>query len=374
MHANYPTMAMFGARSEWRYHDWTKHEPSVSAKPKSGHRKAASLMLNAAKTYRDFESWCRRSAHVVNIDIENVEALFCMAEALQGEKRLIKLNQGEVSAEEVLRQIKIWLWDMYRPYPPHDSPYRFAKAPYKKLIAELQQYEVTVLTTNYDVLFEIAAWEMKWKCWYPFDGKYTSLLAGRGTKEFVNLCKTRGPLVCKLHGSVNYFMGVDGNKFGVANIVSSADKVGLSPKMKGRPQINAADAIYELRERYGDQLVPAIVPPVYDKSEHTRDDWLKNIWRHAFEAVADADNLIFIGYSLPPTDGYMASMLKAAVASRETDRSLRVAVIDPSDTVTANYERVFRRGGSLADFRVIRETFVQAVSTPELIRRFLTKE
>lgn len=54
-----------------------------------------------------------------------------------------------------------------------------------------------------------------------------------------------------------------------------------------------------------------IVPPTWNKRIH---DQILPSWRAAFQAVAKANELRFIGYSLPETDSYFRYFLKAAIS------------------------------------------------------------
>jgi SIR2-like domain len=54
-----------------------------------------------------------------------------------------------------------------------------------------------------------------------------------------------------------------------------------------------------------------IVPPTWNKRIH---DGIVPAWRAAFAAVAQANELRFIGYSLPETDSYFRYFLKAAIS------------------------------------------------------------
>jgi hypothetical protein len=54
-----------------------------------------------------------------------------------------------------------------------------------------------------------------------------------------------------------------------------------------------------------------IVPPTWNKRIH---EHILPAWRAAFEAVSKANELRFIGYSLPETDSYFRYFLKAAIS------------------------------------------------------------
>jgi len=59
-------------------------------------------------------------------------------------------------------------------------------------------------------------------------------------------------------------------------------------------------------------VITEIVPPTWNKKIH---QGILPAWRAAFTAVAKANELRFIGYSLPETDSYFRYFLKAAISN-----------------------------------------------------------
>ena len=71
--------------------------------------------------------------------------------------------------------------------------------------------------------------------------------------------------------------------------------------------------------------VPFIVPPTATKSSYLTNLVVREIWGRARTALAEAERLIVIGYSVPPEDQVASGMLADALRGREVE----VAIVDP---------------------------------------------
>ncbi len=88
---------------------------------------------------------------------------------------------------------------------------------------------------------------------------------------------------------------------------------------------------------------PFIIPPLAAKSPYYRNPLTRQLWRDAFEAMRTADRISFVGYSLPRADLVMAGMIDTSLRGRETD----IDVVDLDPDVIA--ERLFSLGGPEKD-------------------------
>ncbi|MEA3202066.1 MAG: hypothetical protein QOE90_3494 [Thermoplasmata archaeon] len=191
--------------------------------------------------------------------------------------------------------------------------------------------DVSVMTTNYDLLAERGIRAIPLKpggkqvrpgFHYGMPGEW---LAGSGP-AFSSLrgdpvLRGSVPLM-KLHGSVNWLLTSAGIKH----------------------YFNCWPAIY---------ATPALVAPVENKSVPS---WATPVWDAAHDALRQSDDLLFIGYSLPPYDHAVADLLQSSVRD-ET----RVHIMDPNRRVTDRFRELLPR------------CFVQNHgSFPRGIRRFLS--
>ncbi|MGQ2979841.1 MAG: hypothetical protein ACT6Q9_09125 [Polaromonas sp.] len=82
--------------------------------------------------------------------------------------------------------------------------------------------------------------------------------------------------------------------------------------------------------------LPAIVPPVMDKSQHYAIERLRGQWISAQNAIQGAEEIIVIGFSFPPTDVSCQFLFKSAV-----QKGVRVIVINRDPQVRNRYDSVF---------------------------------
>ena len=115
--------------------------------------------------------------------------------------------------------------------------------------------------------------------------------------------------------------------------------------------------------------MPAIIPPTYAKLQ--RQPWLRRTWNRAFRAIKEAKLLIFIGYSMPESDGFMRAMIQGALAARsDPDPGPEVFVVNPfktpgdqageRDEQLIRYTSLFPSLGGKDPKGIVREKFVDA--------------
>jgi hypothetical protein len=341
--AKLPTMAEFGRESEDARNRLLKYK---------GNRDAFGLYARAYEGFKKAQDILRRAQAHVKLDVDNMQTIFCMAEAMR-ESNIRKISNQRRT------DIKRWLWKIYQQCPLAQQRKGSLGVPYAELINILRRggylARTTVLTTNYDLVFEYAAWKQGMKCCYPFGAgtaKECRLLK-RGN-AFVSLTPVRESLVvCKLHGSVNYFKRDHPIKtlYVMDNLVPKdmphrEALIGKS-SIPGLPEVFAFDALSELKKK-GLPSIPEIIPPTYAKL--ARRAWLREIWNAAFKAMRNARHVIFIGYSLPQTDGFMHAMIRSAMAVRKDVLRPCIYVINPKRH--KEYLRLFHKDMvSFRDFR-----------------------
>ena len=411
----FPTMAMFGDDSKAELRELRKQMDQRQD------RKTSSMLRDAGRVFTAFQEYCRKGADMVSMDVDNMETVFCIAEAMSEAEFNPEINLapgGEIAvqsgrpeepltfpADTLLKQIQMWLWDIYQGLPPLNKDHRRYAQLRPRVCEEFLQFlnsnpwrkRTTVLSTNYDLVVEYYTWAMSgFKCGYPFaEGcDYMTLQAGPATWDsYLNTrCAMSNPhhesdvlLLCKLHGSVNFFeLGSSGGpRLGICDDIAvmgqtignsrvprydppPSHESGMSEDTrKRRPAIFVQDAIWSLRERYGSSLVPAIIPPTYAKLQ--RQPWLRRTWNRAFRAIKQAKLLIFIGYSMPESDGFMRAMIQGALASR-TESGPEVYVVNPfktpgdgpSEPDEQRYKSLFPTLGGKDPKGIVREKFADA--------------
>jgi len=354
--AGLPVMSEFGQKSRTDNRGLWEH---ASAQYATNHfRYAAPMLVDAAEVFKRFQQFCRASPTLRDNDVDNMETVFCIAEAMfEANLKSIEFGDEEWAIEELIRQIQLWLWKAFQVCPPLDQKRRdeIHTESYVRFFKSLSQLELSsrlaVITTNYDLIFEYLSWKNEMPSYYPLEEfESISISIGGDAEPFAYLNSqddknTKGPLLCKLHGSINYFQGnSNDNRLYVANLLGGGKRIGNSGDIywKDKPAIFAVDSIWCIRNKYGSGLTPAIIPPTYAKL--TQQHWLRNIWNTALNVLSNAKKIIFIGYSMPDSDGFMRALMHSALAIRASNKNSmppQVFVIDSSEETHRRHQKLF---------------------------------
>lgn len=372
--AGLPVMADFGPQSRI---DFTTLEEHAS----KNNRESAQMLVDAANVFYAFQKFCRRSPTLTSEDVENVETVFCIAESMkEAGLRTISLQDTDYPLDKLIEKIQLWLWKIFQQCPLLNRDRKTREQTYTDFFGLLSESclwkRTTVISTNYDLILEYMCWEKGTPCAYPFKNLpdvVKTINAGYGSTTFVRLNQDDPDIyfvLCKLHGSVNFFEHVSNNedhklcnnKLFVANDLGGNKSIGKSGIFENKPAIFAVDAIWEIRKNYCQSLTPAIIPPTYAKLVGKK--WLREVWNHALNALSTANTILFIGYSMPPTDGFMRALIHAAFATRKRTNRPNIFVIDPNPQVHQNYYALF--GASYRD--IGRYTLEWALKTKALDR------
>jgi NAD-dependent SIR2 family protein deacetylase len=323
-----PTMEKFGDES-----NYIRESIKKRGHLKEDFRECAQMYFNAGTTFKDFQTFLKRSWEYK--DIQNMEKVFCAAEILKECEKDITLNNRSISPEFIVNQIAIWLWKIYQQCPPINER-RNDKIPiaeYSSFIDMVKEHSnrINVLTTNYDLLFEYFILKNKLKCFYPVEASEIKIT--RSNKNYVSFGRNGDPsdfTLCKLHGSINFFIEKkNSNKLFISSELGDGKDIGKSPNWSNKiPAIFAFDSLSEINKVYGKDYYPAIIPPTYSKLYGYK--WLRKMWNSALSALSEAKKIIFIGYSLPDTDGFMKSMIMCANAFSEK-KEKKILVVDKKE-------------------------------------------
>lgn len=324
-------------------------------------RNITRVLLDAGQTFSDFQSYCKQNDKI-KLNSDNMEEVFCIAEILRQAKIVnIALGGKKVTPDDLVLKIKLWLWKIYQQCPPLNRRRQseIDIEGYKEIVSFIKKNNlasrITAITANYDLIFEYFFWEGGINCCYPISSA-ASFAAGTGsrTESFISQSENDGGiLVCKLHGSVNYFKKLKSNTFGICyDVAFPGDKIGQSiiPHPK-RPAIFALDSLWALREKYSD-LEPMIIPPTYAKLE--QEQWLESTWNKAISALRGAKVIFFIGYSMPETDGFIKAMLQAAFTLRKKNDKPHIQIVDPD-----NNNEVFCKYGKIFEWINRKDNFIK---------------
>ena len=162
-----------------------------------------------------------------------------------------------------------------------------------KLVEKWMEQQSHVLTANYDTLVENLAGMLnntEVVALYPITVVPSPAIGGHNPHGTITFSKSLK--LYKLHGSVSWY--------------KSSDESNSGP-IYGHCDFTHIDSDYQ--NRIGDKR-RFIVPPLPDKSALLNHETMRNLWWQAkHQALAPADNLYVIGYSLPETDVAMRTLL-----------------------------------------------------------------
>jgi hypothetical protein len=317
------------------------------------HRYAARMLVDAAKVFYAFRAFCKKSGTLSCEDANNLETTFSIAEAMrEADIPNVEIDGRSYAMNQVYRDMQIWTWKMYQWYPLRSrrKPDAYPQAYdlfFKVLKDTGVQNRLVVITTNYDLVYEFEAYRANIPCVYPLEHVQESEAGNDGRSRFcfVDADEMHRVPICKLHGSVNYFYddacGPRCDPF-VFTDLAGKTPIGKSRLTERVPAILADEAIWNIREKLGGSLTPEIIPPTYAKL--TGRPWLRAVWNRAFRALANAEKIVFIGYSMPDSDGFMRALIHGAMAARGSGSPAQIDVVDPSEATRRRYERLFRRG------------------------------
>jgi hypothetical protein len=183
---------------------------------------------------------------------------------------------------------------------------------------------LSIITTNYDLVAECTLYSMGLKSTLEFDCD-----GPQDKTPWIGIYDKHGIPIHKLHGSVNWFeppdikdvvkpkLVVDGRVVQIGNITEYTDK----------PASYARDD----DDGYDNPGVPFIIPPTFLKPDFR--DELQKVWSGAAKTLSDAEVVVFVGYSFPPTDVEMRYFLAASLVKNARLRKILIVDRDASDIV-----------------------------------------
>ena len=166
----------------------------------------------------------------------------------------------------------------------------FQKEALDKFVENCNQMKVHFITFNYDDVFDRALFQGR--NWDPSNGYGFLCLPSQNVlgPHFAGTDDSPKTLLLKLHGSVNWMPRAGYAEPYVVDAITHHAKWHIDP----------ADADSLIRSHLEPE--PLMIPPVLSKSGLVGQPVLRLIWRHAFDLLAKARRVAFLGYSFPTTD------------------------------------------------------------------------
>jgi NAD-dependent SIR2 family protein deacetylase len=263
-----------------------------------------------------------------NLEIDNIEALFGAIEMGAMIGKLCTRNVDNISQlRSSILTVIVKTLEYSMPYPVID---RKAYPPpiYQEFagnIADLagknkDYYDFSFITFNYDLALDYA-------------------LASNGFLFDYNIAGAPAPntySLLKLHGSINWGQ------------CPKCKKNTIKPCHISKPAWPEAKRIYynlgtQLSNEYcceGHKYQPLVIPPTWNKAAYHSN--IASVWKKAALELADADNIIIIGYSMPSTDMFFKYLY--ALGSESEKRIKRLWVVNPDGNTERHFRDLIGRG------------------------------
>lgn len=279
----------------------------------------------------------RNFKNKTKIDFNNIEEVFATFEMgwLTGRlgefppKKLSRLRKSmkKVIVKTIEANVKLPVkQEVASAAVPYDDFVKLAHSIYKN---EGGIRQISVITFNYDVALEHALY-MKMDTGVDYN-----LL---NKPQFTNRLK-----VFKLHGSINWV-----KCRGCGEIVAwdLLDYL-LHHALNYRSETERKSS-YELLEISKDlhqfthckgkrvESDAVIIPPTWNKTEYSQQ--LSEVWKGAVKELSEAENIFFIGYSLPPTDQFFRHLF--FVANMEPSSIKKIWVFNPDEKVNRRFRNL----------------------------------
>jgi hypothetical protein len=156
-------------------------------------------------------------------------------------------------------------------------------------------------------------------------------------------------LLLKLHGSFNWMI-CNNPKCSTYNKIKP-------PFQNNRYKLQPLRKTYTCPDCGNGNMKVLIVPPVSDKMIY-KNSFLKNQWLIAREKLLDISEIIFIGYSFPPTD-YYSDWLFRQIYFIEKRPELIITIVNPEygkkgSIVTKRYNNLFK-GFTIKSYKTLKD-------------------
>ncbi len=226
-----------------------------------------------------------------------------------------------------------------------------------------EKNEVAIISTNYDIILDNSLIDVCQSCDYGtllrncinYDHSLKEINKVHGQPSWYDSTSRNDiflnngdvPLL-KIHGSLNWFY------------CPKCDEIDLTIKEKGATMLADTQSKFICVNRFCTSFYePLLVTPTMLKIY--KNSFLKKIWNISADLITEAEQIIFIGYSLPDADYHIRSMLTKSLIKNDNIKEILVIEKKPNkddpkelewqETVKKRYESLF--GTKLINFQPI---------------------
>ena len=229
------------------------------------------------------------------------------------------------------------------------------KAVFRSFISTIKRFHPTIISTNYDIIVDNVLCEFK-SLNYGAKIRYAVRADDVVEKDKVKVCGfnrpweymqydylNTGPVqLLKIHGSLNWIY------------CRKCDEVDLTIWQKGcKATLTGIDCHNKCCTN---KYEPLLITPTMFKNYENR--FIKETWNNAEKALVEADELVFIGYSLKEEDYQIRCLLMNALFNKPKSYD-RVVVIDKNPAseddlkFLADIEKEYKKLYRNVDFKAI---------------------
>ena len=276
------------------------------------------------RAYDCLQSVYSKSSDIDLLNIESLFAAFEMADTIGALRGLEQPNTASTLVSAITRTIVRTIEETVS-FPAMGAPF-----PYGQFSAWVKSHclETSILTFNYDLCLD---WSLHLAGLRPDYRLPNDEPTDRGAVD-----------VLKLHGSLNWAScqqcGIVPKR--LPELSSFEQKRAFRAGGDGSMRMAVTDAIaFQNCSRCSKafQGEPVIVPPTWNKGGFSTNS-MKTVWARAGQHLAEAEHLVIIGYSVPPTDHFFHYLY--ALGTMSPTRLKKIVVYNPDSSVEQRYKRL----------------------------------
>ena len=290
--------------------------------------------------FRKFKQFIQEQLNIAEKDLDNtdLEDIFtpldrCLSENAQF--RGIDLGQipaiRECAFYVIGRTIQLMLNETCKSkdYIDYFAQYLVQESSVRSNSEYRERDPVSVISTNWDILLDNSIYKTlqhpKYHGVVDYCCHISSLEAGDETIKPGLEVLGRGGFnvkLLKLHGSLNWLQCPRCSRL----YTTFNEKIALHPKLRKYQPCRHCNTNFP-ESAYKHRLSPNLIMPTYIKD--LSNPQYRIIWQNAGIEIAEAEKLVFIGYSLPAADFEMRQLLSRMV--RKSAKIVVVDYVDPDD-------------------------------------------
>ena len=279
------------------------------------------------------QSVCAGMASIINVSPRNLEQLSSFLAVLNLSQPAFQFPgcSQEMTPAKALQLITKCIVGVVKPNMRQSEATRPST-----LLHLCNEFDLTLVTTNYDLHIELCASQLNDIQLVPSPG-VTSALLTRPQHDGLYLASVfdaRGKgsklHLFKLHGSINWYTAPQDKRTVVEHRLflpaagGPSNSCALGHANRPLEDMSSNDVLL---------VAPTVIKP-------DRLSIIEEQWRGAFSALCEAHQIWFIGYSFPESDSYMRYFL--ALAFHQNPQLRQIVVIDPDFDVQARARELFK--------------------------------